>query len=127
VLPPVPPRGTRHNETRRERRLAAESRADPYARRRWPWIAGAIGLEGTDRSVEGRQRPAAAPGAGVAFFGIGSPTTNHSRSAAASSNNGSAHTNHMTHSKINRVTAATCSMPAISCCWPMRIRLFKAR
>jgi hypothetical protein len=30
------------SETRRERRLAAESRADPYARRRWPWVAGAI-------------------------------------------------------------------------------------
>jgi len=53
---------------------------------------------------------------------------NHSsRSAAASSNNGSARTNHMTHSKINRVTAATFSTPAISCCWPTRTRLFKAR
>src|ERR1017187_6585750 len=50
-----------------------------------------------------------------------------SRSAAASPNNGSARANHVTHSKINRVMAATCFAPAMRCCWPTKTRRFQAR
>src|ERR1700724_3588758 len=48
-----------------------------------------------------------------------------SRNAAVSSSNGSARINHTRHSKINRVMAATCSTPAISCCGPLRQSLAK--
>jgi hypothetical protein len=51
---------------------------------------------------------------------------NHSsRNAAVSSSSGSARINHTRTSKVNRVMAATCSTPAISCCWPTRTKLSK--
>lgn len=44
VLPPIPRRDAEQNKPHRERRFTRGGRADPYARRRWPWVVGAIAI-----------------------------------------------------------------------------------